>query len=118
MSIGRSSNVNIKIKDSTISRIHAYLKFVDNEIYLLDAESRYGWLYLLKEPLTINSGWDKQFIQINCTYFEINCMQIKTTFINSAKWKKISRAVSSVLNWIMWSEEPDQIIILFFYETK
>ena len=68
LSIGRSSEVNVKIKDSTISRIHAYLKLLDEDIYLIDSESRYGWLYLLKEPLVVTAGWNTHFIQINWTY--------------------------------------------------
>lgn len=44
--IGRGYKADAKISDISISRVHAYLKNLDNEIWIQDAGSKFGCLFL------------------------------------------------------------------------
>lgn len=42
LSLGRGHSAHAKLSDISISREHAFLRFIDNEIYIEDANSKFG----------------------------------------------------------------------------
>jgi pSer/pThr/pTyr-binding forkhead associated (FHA) protein len=48
MKIGRAHEAEIRINDISVSRNHALIKLVDNEVYLADLKSKFGTLVLLQ----------------------------------------------------------------------
>lgn len=42
LTVGRGHASNAKISDISISRLHAYFKLVNNDIWIEDADSKFG----------------------------------------------------------------------------
>lgn len=67
--IGRSVDTDMKIADISVSRVHSYIKIVDNKIYIEDNGSKFGTLVKIKDPYEVcqNSGE----IRTNSSLFQI-----------------------------------------------
>lgn len=52
-SIGRDTNVNIRITDISVSRVHSKLIFHNGDFYIRDEDSKFGTLVLLQSPIEI-----------------------------------------------------------------
>jgi hypothetical protein len=48
--IGRSVETDMKIADISVSRLHAYIRLRDNELYLEDNGSKFGTLVKVGNP--------------------------------------------------------------------
>ena len=94
LTVGRGHASNAKISDISISRLHAYFKLVNNDIWIEDADSKFGWLYLQKTPFTLKQSSDPLYIQVGRTYIEI-------------KYKKQSRSNCCTKFWI---KRPKMIV--------
>jgi len=67
--IGRAIDNDVNIRDLSVSRYHASIKFQDNKFLLSDNNSRYGTLIHLKQSMKIEN--EPIVIQINRTQFKI-----------------------------------------------
>lgn len=65
--LGRGHQCDLRISDISVSRIHAFLKFVDGNFLIYDNESKFGTLILLSQDYEIKN--DKAAIQIGRTVF-------------------------------------------------
>jgi len=54
--IGRSVDTDMKIADISVSRLHSYIRLVDDQLYLEDNGSKFGTLVKIKEPFEIISN--------------------------------------------------------------
>lgn len=74
--VGRGHTAHAKISDISISRVHAQLKIINNEIWIKDENSKFGCLVLQREPYTIDTKSPPLFVQIGRFYFEIKAKSI------------------------------------------
>jgi len=82
LNVGRDNNVNIRITDISVSRLHAKITYIDNEFYISDWNSKFGTLVLLQTPFSIpyimNYSFSvqlgKYLITISPEIFESNCL--------------------------------------------
>jgi hypothetical protein len=51
--IGRSVDTDMKIADISVSRLHSYIRIVDDKLYIEDNGSKFGTLIKIKEPFEI-----------------------------------------------------------------
>ena len=51
--IGRSVDTDMKIADISVSRIHSYIKVVNNRLYIEDNGSKFGTLIKIKDPYEV-----------------------------------------------------------------
>jgi len=65
--LGRGHQCDLRISDISVSRTHAYLKYVNGQFFILDNESKFGTLILLNNDYRITG--DKAAIQIGRTVF-------------------------------------------------
>ena len=49
--MGRGHESQIRVNDISVSRLHAMIRFKDNQLYLLDNKSKFGTLVLMREPM-------------------------------------------------------------------
>ena len=54
--IGRGHECDVRIPDISVSRFHAQLRLVHNEVYLEDRQSKFGTLLLCIAPVTLTAG--------------------------------------------------------------
>jgi hypothetical protein len=71
LSLGRGHSSDVKLSDISISRLHAYLKLIDSDIWIEDANSKFGCLYLQQKPFELNKTSDNLSIQIGRTHLAI-----------------------------------------------
>jgi uncharacterized glyoxalase superfamily protein PhnB len=71
LKLGRGHAAHAKISDISISRLHAQLKLVKNEIWIKDDRSKFACLYLQQEPYTINVDSEPLHIQMGRFLFKI-----------------------------------------------
>lgn len=65
--LGRGHHCDLRISDISVSRIHAFLRYQDNQFLIFDNESKFGTLILLSSDYEIKN--DKAAIQIGRTVF-------------------------------------------------
>ena len=70
LTLGRSNETDVRINDISVSRIHAYLRFKDKQIFLYDNNSKFGTLILMRTPVDVTSI--PLSLQIGRTYITIN----------------------------------------------
>ena len=87
--IGRGHDCDVKIKDISVSRYHAKLKYnIDNNSLLIkDLKSKFGTLILIKTPFEIKEPTQ---IQIGRTYFKVSTISFET-LNNFQKYKEIEK---------------------------
>lgn len=51
--IGRSVDTDMKIADISVSRLHSYIRVVDDLLYIEDNGSKFGTLVKIKEPYEV-----------------------------------------------------------------
>lgn len=74
LSLGRGHAADAKISDISISRIHWYLQIINNEIWIEDANSKFGSLYLQKNPYYLKPNADALKFQVGRTFFEVQIL--------------------------------------------
>ena len=65
--LGRGHQCDLRISDISVSRIHAFLRYKDNQFRIFDNESKFGTLIQLNQDYEITK--DKAAIQIGRTVF-------------------------------------------------
>ena len=53
ISFGRNNKNDIIFNDISVSRVHSYLHWINNEIYLYDNNSKFGTLKLVKNKVNL-----------------------------------------------------------------
>lgn len=76
--LGRGHQCDLRISDISVSRIHAFLRYINGEFKIYDNESKFGTLILLNDDYEITR--DKAAIQIGRTVFTF---VMKDTVINN-----------------------------------
>jgi pSer/pThr/pTyr-binding forkhead associated (FHA) protein len=72
--LGRGNDAHVKISDISISRNHAYLKVMkNNEIWLEDAGSKFGSLFIQNEPIELTPKIGREYLQVGRSYLIIDC---------------------------------------------
>lgn len=72
--LGRGNDAHVKISDISISRNHASLRVIKKkEIWIEDAGSKFGSLFLQNEPIELTSKDKTQYFQCGRTYLSIDC---------------------------------------------
>lgn len=70
--IGRGHEAQVRVTDISVSRLHAYLtKSVQGYFYLMDNDSKFGTLALVKTPLLLKPNCST-VLQIGRTLFDID----------------------------------------------
>ena len=54
--LGRGHECDVRIADISVSRFHAQLRLIRNEVYLEDRQSKFGTLVQCSSPLTLSTG--------------------------------------------------------------
>jgi len=57
--MGRSSSVDLKIDDISISRVHSRIRFEEGKFILEDNNSKFGTMVLVKQLTPLLPGYDK-----------------------------------------------------------
>lgn len=65
--IGRGHQCDMRVSDISVSRIHAHIKFQNNEFLIFDNDSKFGTLILLNENYKVK--FDKAAVQVGRTVF-------------------------------------------------
>lgn len=79
MFIGRGHEAHVRVTDISVSRLHAFLaKSVQGYYYLVDNDSKFGTLSLVKTPLQLKAN-STTIMQIGRTLFEI---EVKGSYQN------------------------------------
>lgn len=61
--IGRSVDTDMKIADISVSRLHSYIRIVNDLLYIEDNGSKFGTLVKIKEPYEIIQAENPQLRQ-------------------------------------------------------
>lgn len=61
--IGRSVDTDMKIADISVSRLHSYIRIVDNNLIIEDNGSKFGTLIKIKEPIEVAVGHNSRRLQ-------------------------------------------------------
>lgn len=54
--IGRSVDTDMKIADISVSRLHSYIRIVNDYLVIEDNGSKFGTLVKIKEPFELGEG--------------------------------------------------------------
>ena len=73
--IGRSHEVDIRISDISVSRLHASLKFTDNSYYIEDNDSKFGTLAMISN-LNITPNISRA-VQVGRTIISLNVRSVE-----------------------------------------
>ena len=65
--LGRGHQCDLRISDISVSRIHAFLKYENNNFLIFDNDSKFGTLIKLNKPYMVQT--DKAAVQIGRTVF-------------------------------------------------
>lgn len=89
--LGRGNEAHVKISDISISRTHAYLRVINNEIWIEDSNSKFGSLVIQNKPskfitidilcsmltfaiiVELTTKMKKLFLQVGRSFFTISC---------------------------------------------
>lgn len=66
--IGRGIEADLTLKDKSISRLHAKIRFVKGRYYLENGKSRYGSLVLVQKPIILPEKGEFLELQIGKTF--------------------------------------------------
>lgn len=73
ISLGRVNNLEVRITDASVSRLHSIITFHNGNFYIKDMESKFGTLVFLRTPILIPNEQDFCIsLQSDNTYFEIH----------------------------------------------
>jgi len=62
ISLGRGHDIAVRVTDISVSRCHAFIKrSPQGNYYIVDNNSKFGTLYLVRQPSLINEGWNNFF---------------------------------------------------------
>ena len=64
LTVGRCSESNMKISDSSVSRLHSEIVFSRNKFYQMDLQSKFGTLKIFRKPLKVMNSL---MIQSGCS---------------------------------------------------
>jgi hypothetical protein len=72
IAIGRRLGTHVRISDVTISRLHSFLKIInESEIWIQDLNSRFGTLALVTETMKLELDDESLCLQIGRSFFKI-----------------------------------------------
>lgn len=74
MAVGRAQNVEVRITDISVSRVHSFFTFdpADGSVKLTDNYSKFGTLILVDRPLRIEYA-ENFYIQVGRSLLSFNC---------------------------------------------
>ena len=85
--LGRGHHCDLRISDISVSRIHAFLKFENNQFLIFDNDSKFGTLIKLEKPYEVQT--DKAAVQIGRTVFTFVLKNSKTSSKNNVISKEL-----------------------------
>jgi hypothetical protein len=96
--LGRGHDSDVRFFDDiSVSRNHAFLKIVQGGLYLMDNQSKFGTLVLVKRPILIDYG-SKLCVQTGRTYLELTLKKHNSWFgcfgCTKSKERKIKKEMS------------------------
>ena len=109
ITIGRSSDCDLKINDISVSRSHATINYADNSFFLMDNFSKFGTLVLKNRPILININ-KRTTVQVNRSIFQISLKRNSKFFKcfgcckNKTKVKPSPKARTDIL----WDDQSVQ----------
>ncbi|OMJ95867.1 hypothetical protein SteCoe_589 [Stentor coeruleus] len=109
LSLGRSSECDLKINDISVSRSHATIEVFNNKFYIKDNFSKFGTLILVNKPVNLRAN-DNLAIQISRTVLYVSVKK-KSTFCECLKCCKNRVAQEPILRRrteIPWEEQSLQ----------
>jgi hypothetical protein len=77
LSVGRTQNCKIKLKDISVSRLHMMITMKNNKIYFKDKGSKFGSMVYINKDIIMNSS------SVNTLQFASGKHHFKTNVINS-----------------------------------
>jgi len=80
ITVGRSQNNKIKLKDISVSRSHCNFVKKKNKLYIVDKGSKFGTLIYLNNPLYINTNKSEGTLISGKHWFSINLIQNQSFF--------------------------------------
>ena len=80
ISIGRSQNNKVKLKDISVSRYHCNLLIKKNKLYIVDKESKFGTLIYLNNPLNVSLKNNEQTIISGRHWISFKIQEYKSFF--------------------------------------
>jgi hypothetical protein len=72
ITIGRSQNNRVKLKDISVSRCHCNIIKRKNKLYIVDKGSKFGTLIYMNNPLNVNMKNNEEIIISGRHWFSIN----------------------------------------------
>jgi hypothetical protein len=81
--LGRGHHCDLRISDISVSRIHAFLKYENNQFLIFDNDSKFGTLIKLEKAYEVQT--DKAAVQIGRTVFTFVLKNSKTQKNNVIK---------------------------------
>ena len=82
LSVGRTQNCKIKLKDISVSRLHMMITMKNNKIYFKDKGSKFGSMVYINKDIIMNSS------SVNTLQFASGKHHFKTNVINSRSFLK------------------------------
>ena len=80
ITIGRSQNNRVSLKDISVSRTHCNIIKRNNKLYLVDKGSKFGSLIYINNPLNINLQYSEEIIISGRHWFSITLKENKSFF--------------------------------------
>ena len=80
ITLGRSQNNRVKLKDISVSRTHCNLIKRKNKLYIVDKGSKFGTLIYINNPININLKNNEEIIISGRHYFYIKLEENKSFF--------------------------------------
>ena len=81
ITLGRSQNNKVKLKDISVSRNHCNIIKRKNQLYIVDKGSKFGSLIYINNPLSINMENDQETIISGRHWFSIK-LEEETNFFS------------------------------------
>ena len=72
ITVGRSQNNRVKLKDISVSRCHCNIIKRKNKLYIVDKGSKFGSLIYVNNPLVVNSRNNEEILISGRHWFSIN----------------------------------------------
>ena len=103
ITLGRSQNNQVKLKDISVSRTHCNIIKRKNKLYIVDKGSKFGSLIYINNPINLNLNNNEEIIISRLYCFSIKLEENKNCFsklfeINCCKCNEIKIIQILILN--------------------
>lgn len=91
ISLGRGHDVDVRVTDISVSRLHGYLKKSESGFfYIQDNDSKFGTLALVRQPALINSSCNNVY-QVGKTLIVFDSEKVKEKVSIPAQVREMMR---------------------------